>query len=71
MGRSLAALSAVVLAVLALPLSSATARSAAPAPLAAPPMGWSSRTLGCAVSDAAVRQAADALTPSASTATAT
>ncbi|WP_327092238.1 NPCBM/NEW2 domain-containing protein [Nonomuraea sp. NBC_01738] len=63
MGRSLAALSAVVLAVLALPLSSATARSAAPAPLAAPPMGWSSRTLGCAVSDAAVRQAADALTP--------
>lgn len=62
MRRSLAALPAVVLAML-VPLPSATARATAPPPIDAPPMGWSSRTLGCAVSDASVRQAADTLTP--------
>ena len=30
---------------------------------AGPPMGWSSRSLGCSVSEASVRQAADALVP--------
>nr|WP_055505636.1 NPCBM/NEW2 domain-containing protein [Nonomuraea pusilla] len=30
---------------------------------APPPMGWSSRSLGCSVTEAAVRQAADALAP--------
>lgn len=47
-------------ALLVVPLSSA---NAAPAPIDAPPMGWSSRSLGCSVSDAAVRQAADRLPP--------
>ncbi|RJL35630.1 NPCBM/NEW2 domain-containing protein [Bailinhaonella thermotolerans] len=51
------------------PASEATpspAPSATPAPGEAPyapPMGWNSRSLGCSVTEAAVRQAADALAP--------
>lgn len=33
------------------------------APVAAPPMGWNSRALGCSVSETSVRRAADALAP--------
>ncbi|NUR88142.1 MAG: alpha-galactosidase [Nonomuraea sp.] len=56
MRKSAAALT--VAALLVTPLSSAYA---APPAADAPPTGWSSRTLGCSVSEQAVRQAADAL----------
>lgn len=42
-------------ALFTVPLSS----SQAPPPVDTPPMGWSSRSLGCTVSEAAIRQAAD------------
>ncbi|MER6949366.1 NPCBM/NEW2 domain-containing protein [Nonomuraea sp. NPDC000554] len=54
-----AALAAALLAMLVVPLP-ARAEPAQAAP-AGPPMGWSSRALGCSVSEASVRQAADAL----------
>ncbi|MEV0385341.1 NPCBM/NEW2 domain-containing protein [Nonomuraea sp. NPDC050643] len=47
------------LPVLPGPTSAASAASAE----VGPPMGWSSRTLGCSVSEQSVRQAADALAP--------
>ncbi|MEU4329065.1 NPCBM/NEW2 domain-containing protein [Nonomuraea dietziae] len=61
MRTSAAALAAALLGVLALPLSGAQARTAAPPAVEAPPMGWNSRTLGCSVSETSVRQAADAM----------
>ncbi|WP_460783071.1 NPCBM/NEW2 domain-containing protein [Nonomuraea fastidiosa] len=53
-------------ALLALPLTAALlsppeAAATATAPLTAPPMGWSTRSLGCSVSEQSVRQAADAM----------
>ncbi|MCG5216413.1 NPCBM/NEW2 domain-containing protein [Streptosporangium sp. KLBMP 9127] len=57
-----AALAAVLLAMLSVPLS-ASAEAPAEAAAEGPPMGWSSRSLGCSVSEASVRQAADALAP--------
>ncbi|MEV4217459.1 NPCBM/NEW2 domain-containing protein [Nonomuraea sp. NPDC049725] len=53
-----AALAAVLLTMLSVPLP-----AAAQAPAAGPPMGWSSRSLGCSVSETSVRAAADALAP--------
>ncbi|MEV0586165.1 NPCBM/NEW2 domain-containing protein [Nonomuraea sp. NPDC050310] len=50
-----------VAALLTMPLASADATTSAPPAIETPPMGWSSRTLGCAVSEATVRQAADAM----------
>ncbi|WP_214324530.1 NPCBM/NEW2 domain-containing protein [Nonomuraea sediminis] len=58
MRKLLAALTVAVLLVM--PLSSA---NAAPPPVDTPPMGWSSRALGCSVSETSVRQAADNLAP--------
>ncbi|MGP3919105.1 NPCBM/NEW2 domain-containing protein [Nonomuraea sp. 10N515B] len=52
-----AATAAALLALPFVPLSSAADA------VSGPPMGWSSRSLGCSVSDASVRQAADALAP--------
>ncbi|GAA3561870.1 NPCBM/NEW2 domain-containing protein [Nonomuraea rosea] len=56
-----AAAAAALLAMPFLPvlLPGPTAAAAA----AGPPMGWSSRSLGCSVSEQSVRQAADALAP--------
>lgn len=64
--RATTALPAVLLAMLAVPLSDAAARTTAPPAIDTPPMGWNSRALGCSVSDASVRQAADGLTALAS-----
>ncbi|WP_248958568.1 NPCBM/NEW2 domain-containing protein [Sphaerisporangium perillae] len=61
MYRRTAAATAVLLGVLAVPLASAAQTTGGPPPIDAPPMGWSSRTLGCAVNEAAVRNAADTL----------
>ncbi|TYB47168.1 alpha-galactosidase [Nonomuraea sp. PA05] len=56
--RTIKAAAAVALLSLPfLPLPSAAETAAAP------PMGWSSRSLGCSVSEQSVRQAADALAP--------
>jgi alpha-galactosidase len=55
------ALGAVLVAMLAVPTSGAAARTSAPPAVDAPPMGWSSRALGCSVGDGPVRQAADGL----------
>ncbi|NUP66794.1 MAG: alpha-galactosidase [Nonomuraea sp.] len=57
MRKTTAAVAAAFLAMPLLPLP-----SAADAVLT-PPMGWSSRALGCSVSESSVRQAADALAP--------
>ncbi|MFF0863943.1 NPCBM/NEW2 domain-containing protein [Nonomuraea sp. NPDC003560] len=54
---------AVAAALLALPFAPLPGSVATAAAVAAPPMGWSSRSLGCSVSEAAVRQAAGALAP--------
>ncbi|SEG91340.1 alpha-galactosidase [Nonomuraea solani] len=51
---------AAAAALLTLPFLPVTSAAAA---VAGPPMGWSSRTLGCSVSEQSVRQAADALAP--------
>lgn len=59
--RVTAALAAVLLAMSTVPQSGAMARSAAPPAIDTPPMGWSSRALGCSVADASVRQAATGL----------
>ncbi|WP_158088598.1 NPCBM/NEW2 domain-containing protein [Thermoactinospora rubra] len=61
MRATLAALAAALLLPPLLPLPAEAARTAAPPGVTAPPMGWSSRSLGCSVSEAAVRQAADRL----------
>ncbi|WP_405149619.1 NPCBM/NEW2 domain-containing protein [Sphaerisporangium sp. NBC_01403] len=61
MYRRTAAATAVLLGALAVPVASAAQTATAPPHIAAPPMGWNSRTLACAVSEAAVRAAADAL----------
>ncbi|MED7923231.1 NPCBM/NEW2 domain-containing protein [Nonomuraea sp. LP-02] len=58
--RTFTAVAATALLALPLvPLSSAAGAAEA----VRPPMGWSSRTLGCAVTEAAVLKAADALAP--------
>ncbi|MFB4268348.1 NPCBM/NEW2 domain-containing protein [Nonomuraea sp. GTA35] len=57
MRKSTAAVATAFLALPFLPLASAAAAAQTP------PMGWSSRTLGCSVSETSVRQAADALAP--------
>ncbi|MFD1543344.1 hypothetical protein ACFSJ0_40290, partial [Nonomuraea guangzhouensis] len=51
---------ALAAALLTLPFVPLPASGAA---VSGPPMGWSSRSLGCSVSEASVRQAADALAP--------
>ncbi|TMR90680.1 NPCBM/NEW2 domain-containing protein [Nonomuraea basaltis] len=51
-----AAVAAALLVLPFVPLSSAASDAAA-----GPPMGWSSRSLGCSVSESSVRQAADAM----------
>ncbi|GIH63533.1 NPCBM/NEW2 domain-containing protein [Microbispora siamensis] len=56
-----AALTAVLLGMLAIPAAGAAARATSPPAIDAPPMGWSSRSLGCSVSETSVRQAADGL----------
>ncbi|MDF2708988.1 MAG: hypothetical protein K0R62_4640, partial [Nonomuraea muscovyensis] len=55
MRKTTAAVAAAFLAVPFVPLSSAADAARTP------PMGWSSRSLGCSVSESSVRQAADAL----------
>ncbi|PZG05958.1 alpha-galactosidase, partial [Nonomuraea aridisoli] len=53
-------ITAAAAAFLAMPL---VALPGAAETISGPPMGWSSRALGCSVSESAVRQAADALAP--------
>lgn len=55
------AIPAVLAAALLLLPTAAVARTAEPPAVMTPPMGWSSRSLGCSVSETAVRQAADRL----------
>ncbi|MDX3108746.1 NPCBM/NEW2 domain-containing protein [Nonomuraea angiospora] len=56
-----AAAAAALLAMPFVPLAGAAASFTGAA--AGPPMGWSSRSLGCSVSESSVRKAADALVP--------
>jgi alpha-galactosidase len=55
---------AAAAALLTLPLLPPAGAAGTPADAApGPPMGWSSRSLGCSVSEASVRKAADAMAP--------